>query len=204
MEVLRQKFHFTDTQCKQITDNAYKIINDAVQKVLKDVVPIVTENIAKNIVTAIEQARNNELILAEDTIIEDYSADKFMNDNFDHITTELVARNSAYTNYVSCVGLIDLYESYLSETPVYVPRKFRDDNKFCMTPQEREAVHKLETQKLRTEKEIQQLRRDEFKRRLDKGDICVMLFFRDKTPKSWGPPFGTHFSWVLNDGPRFF
>ena len=185
------RYSFTDMQCQKIVDDAHKLVNDALQKVIGDVVPVVVDNIANSIVTLLEQKQvvgnnnNNDNILVEDTVLEDDSFDlaiKFMSDNSEFIRSELIARNQVYTNYVNTVATIDLYDEYLGLTPKYVPRKFRSDNRHCLSKDERDVVDRISITKFKGETELLHCRRDEFRRRIKKGDDHFEKFARDRIP----------------------
>ena len=190
MEKLRARCSFTYLQCKKTVDDAYKLVNDALQVVIRDVVPMVADNIADNIVMLLEQEKfvlneNNNEILVEETVLEDDSLDlaiQFMNDNSEFIKSQLIFRNQAYTNFVNTVATIDLYDECLSENPVFVPRKFRNDNRHCLSKDERDVVDKISIQKLKGETEFLQCRRDEFRRRIKNGDSNFTSFVRNNIP----------------------
>ena len=181
------RYSFTKQQCDEIVNDAKKLVTDAIQRVIGDVVAVVADNIANSIITSLEQrnkitSNTNNNILVEDSILEDESEEaaiKFIDENSERISTELQGRNQQYSNFVNTVATIDLFDEYLSEDPIYVPRKFRSDNRHCMTPDEREVVNRLSEQKFRHQIEILQHRRDEFRRRIKNGDETFNRFVRD-------------------------
>ena len=188
MENLRARYSFTELQCKKIVDDAQTLVNDAVLQALGEIIPMVADNIANNIQTLLEQKEvvmneNNNEILVEETVMEDESLDlaiKFLNENSEFIKSQLIFRNQAYTNYVNTVATIDLYDDYLSENPIFVPRKFRNDNRHCLSKDERDVVDRISIQKLKGEAEFLQCRRDEFRKRIKNGDDTFTRFLRDR------------------------
>ena len=78
----------------------------------------------------------------------------FIRRNNNHWQKELEKRKDVYYKFTRSDQLILLYNECLEEEPVYIPRKFRNDNTFTMNEKEKNIYLKLDLTKLKTEIEI--------------------------------------------------
>ena len=71
------------------------------------------------------------------------------------------------------------------EEPLYIPRKFRNDNTFCMNDNEKSIYDRLALSKMQTEMQVLTSRREFFRNKLDIIDESVMNhYFGMNIPKS--------------------
>ena len=143
--------------------------------------PAVIGKIARTTLT--DEIRIPRNVATDDVKIK---ASKFMNDSLSYNKCELTGRNDAYYKYIRYTSLVDLYNDCLADDALsstdnvnrcYIPREFRNDNKHHMSNEERGCNGRLEYQNMRTEMEILQIRRDEFRSRLRVGDDNVNSYF---------------------------
>ena len=69
--------------------------------------------------------------------------------------------------YLRCGKQILLYNEWLEEEPMYIPRKFRNDKVYTMNDQEKNIYSKLALEKLKTEMEILTNRPENFRNSID-------------------------------------
>ena len=96
----------------------------------------------------------------------------------------LESRNSEYYKYTRCKNLLQLYNEGLQCEPMYIPRKFREDNIHVKSTAELSVINKLELRKLQAECEILCLRKEEFAKRIGEFDIKVETFIKENTTSS--------------------
>ena len=74
-----------------------------------------------------------------------------------------------------------LYNECLEEEPIYIPRKFLNDNTFTMNEQEKDIYFKLDLTKLKREMEILTTRRQYFRKKLNEIDQEFTAFIESES-----------------------
>ena len=114
--------------------------------------------------------------------------EKFRSTNTHFLSQKLDERKDEYYKHSRCNKLSELYARIIENntectdaTHIYVPRKFRKDEYNIMSEAELIAISKFEQERLKSECEILQLRRDEFLNRTSKIDTDVKNFIQSKS-----------------------
>ena len=105
----------------------------------------------------------------------------FIRRNNNHWQKELEKRKDVYYKFTRSDQLILLYNECLEEEPIYIPRKFRNDNTFTMNEQEKNIYFKFDLSKLKTKIEIITTRREYFRKKLDEIDQKFTAFIESKS-----------------------
>ena len=71
-------------------------------------------------------------------------------------------REECFYKHSRCHSLLNLYTEGLEEEPLYIPRKFRNDNMFTKSKEEEHVVEKLNLQRLQAEMEVLRIRKDNY------------------------------------------
>ena len=74
-----------------------------------------------------------------------------------------------------------LYNECLEEEPIYIPRKFLNDDTFTMNEQEKDIYFKLDLTKLKREMEILTTRRQYFRKKLNEIDQEFTAFIESES-----------------------
>ena len=93
---------------------------------------------------------------------------------------QLIDREKELYKYIRNVSLLDLYTECMETEPIYVPRKWRNDNYHVMSERELNVLTNLELKRFQTECEILRLRRDDFKQRTEHIDKNITEFIENK------------------------
>ena len=101
---------------------------------------------------------------------------EFIKNNQTFMNEQLIDREKELYKYIRNVSLLDLYTECLETEPVYVPRKWRNDNYHVMSERELTVLTNLELKRFQTECEILRLRRDDFKQRTEHIDKNITEF----------------------------
>ena len=93
----------------------------------------------------------------------------FISRNNNHWQKELEKRNYVYYKFKRCEQLILLFNECLKEEPMYIPRKFCNDNTFTINDQVEKFYFNLDLTKLKTEIEVLTIKREYSRKKL--GEI---------------------------------
>ena len=74
-----------------------------------------------------------------------------------------------------------LYNECLEEEPIYIPRKFLNDNTFTRNEQGKNIYFKLDLTKLKKEMETLTIRRQYFRKKLDEIDQEFTAFIESES-----------------------
>ena len=150
-------------------------------EVLQELVPLIIEKseawINENITKGLETCRRN----LPDNLNVNKEVNSFIRRNNDHWQKKLEKRKDVYYKFTRSDQLILLYNECLEEEPIYIPRKFRNDNTFTMNEQEKNIYFKLDLTKLKTEMEILTTRREYFRKKLDEIDQEFTAFIESES-----------------------
>ena len=106
---------------------------------------------------------------------------EFREKNRTYLDKKLVEREALYYKYARCESLVDLYNSYLKEQPVYIPAKFRKDDFAVMSREELDIVNKLDLNRLQAEIDLETLRQNRNRNKIFKIDEEIEKFIEDST-----------------------
>ena len=109
-------------------------------EILQELAPLIIEKsealINENITKGLETCRRN----VPDNLNVNKEVNSFIRRNNDHWQKELEKRKDVYYKFTRSDQLILLYNECLEEEPIYIPRKFRNDNTFTMNEQEKKYL----------------------------------------------------------------
>ena len=155
---------------ENITTEVLQKLKDDVYTEAKSIIPEILKALIPSIVTVtkiiLDELKNDgtkiEDLVRQTVISPDIETQKFKKVNGHKFDEKLKARESEYYKYARCQNLLDLYTTCMEEEPVYVPRKFRNDDLHVMSSSELTVVKKLELSRLQAECEILAIRKDKF------------------------------------------
>ena len=162
-----------------IKPNVINSIMAVLPEILQELVPLIIEKsealINENTTKGLEICGRN----VPNNINVNKEVNTFIRRNNNHWQKELKKRKNIYYKVTRSDQLILLYNEYLEEEPIYIPRKFRNDNTFTMNEQEKNIYFKLDLTKLKTEMEVLTRKRAYFRRNWTK-QIRNYNFFRER------------------------
>ena len=154
--------------------NVIKSIMAVLPEILLELIPLIIEKsealINENITKGLETCRR----YLPDNL------NRFICRNNDHWQKELEKRKYDYYKFTGSDQLMLLYNECLEEEPIYIPRKFRNDNTFTMNEQEKNIYFKLDLTKLKTEMEILTTRREYFRKKTGRNRSGIYSFYRER------------------------
>ena len=123
-----------------IKSNVIKSKMAALPEILQELVPLIIEKseawIKENITKGLETCHRN----LPDKLNVNKEVNSFIRRNNDHWQKKLEKRKDVYYKFTRSDQLILLYNECLEEEPIYIPRKFRNDNTFTMNEQEKKYL----------------------------------------------------------------
>ena len=160
--------------------NVIKSIMAVLPEILLELIPLIIEKsealINENITKGLETCRRN----VPDNLNVNKEVNSFIRRNNDHWQKKLEKRKDVYYKFTRSDQLILLYNECLEEEPIYIPRKFRNDNTFTMNEQEKNIYFKLDLTKLKTEMEILTTRREYFRKKTGRNRSGIYSFYRER------------------------
>ena len=165
---------------EDIKSTVIKSIMAVLPEILQELVPLIIEKSEALINEKIRKRSESCRRKLPDNLIVNKEVSSFMR-NKNHWQKELEKRKDIYYKFTRSDQLILLYNECLEEEPIYIPRKFRNDNTFTMNEQEKNIYIKLDLTKLKTEMEILTTRREYFRKKLDEIDQEFTAFIESKS-----------------------
>ena len=152
-------------------------INNMLPQILEEITPIVLEKSKDVIKNSIKRKINSDIeydvALAEGLLITEQNP-RLWNGLLDQ-------REDMYYNLTRAECLLSLYMEGLHETPIYVPWKFRQDDKHVKSLEDLNVVHKRNVQRLQTEITILEIKIDDFREELNSIDKAILHKLSDVT-----------------------
>ena len=105
----------------------------------------------------------------------DYAME-FFNNHHLHWNKMLNHRENIYYKYARNDHLLQLYGDCLAEEPIYIPRKFRNDNYHTTSQAEINVLTRSNLQKFQTECEVLRIRRDRIITEIVEKDDVINKF----------------------------
>ena len=126
--------------------------------------PQIIRELLPNIIELCKSEIKSSFNAKEDTIKDNVTIKNEVTDfkktNGTQLDNLLKKRESKYYNYAKYEHLLDLYGECIEEEPVYIPKKFRNDNYEAVSSDEMKIMRKVEYKRFQAECEIFTLRRD--------------------------------------------
>ena len=159
-------------------------ITELIPNLIKELLPSII-NLSKDIIIHHLQETN----LVEDCIQEERNTkkefDQFKHKHQYYFTKKLDEIKDEYYKHEKCKRISELYDRIIennSECPdtneTYVPRKFRKDDYYAMSKAELDAISRFEQERLKSERDILKLRRQEYFNRIEKIDADISNFIK--------------------------
>ena len=164
-----------------IKSNVIKSITAVLPEILQELVSLIIEKsetlIHENITKGLETCRR----YLPDNLNVNKEVNSFIRRNNDHWQKKLEKRKDVYYKFTRSDQPILLYNECLEEEPIYIPRKFRNDNTFTMNEQEKNIYFKLDLTKLKTEMKILTTTREYFRKKLGEVDQEFTAFIENES-----------------------
>ena len=174
MEDLKSKYGFSDEQMDDIRELVVSSIKEVIPAVLEESTKILAEkckesvtNATKNYFPKVNTPPSREAV-------------QFITRNKQSWKVQLAERNKLYGQFIRCESLLDIYGQCLQEEPVYVPRRYRRDKIHILYDEEKSIRTTADLQNMQTDMEVLKIRRDNFKRVLEKCDANSQKFVTEK------------------------
>ena len=174
MEELKAKYGFTE---EQIDD-----IRDLVIKSLKEIIPVVIE---ESTATLAEKCKETIMQTTSNCFPSKKSPPsrevlRFVAINKQSWKLQLTEGNKLYGQFIRCESLLDIYGLCLQEEPVYIPKRYRHDKVHVLYDEEKNIRTTANLQNMQADMEVLKIRRDNYKRMLDKCDESSLKFINEK------------------------
>ena len=138
-------------------------------RVIEEITPTILEKSQELINASVENKikadEDKEKLLTEGL--------KIMERNRGEWNKLLDIRETKYGKLVRARSLVSLYEEGMQESPIYVPRKFREDKMAIKSHKEVHVIHKMNVQRSQAEIEILQIRTEAFHEDVEKMDAEI-------------------------------
>ena len=100
--------------------------------------------------------------------------------NKDKWRQEVQKPKDCYYKFVRRDQLIMLYKEYLEDAPIYISRKFRNDDIYTINHNEKNIYFKFDLVKFKTLMEVLTTRKEHFRNKLDRIDKEMTDFINNK------------------------
>ena len=124
------------------------MLRDDMMKMMKEWLPSIMEIV------------NNEREVSSQAKTE---AQDYMNSHRYDFNIKQKKRASKYEQFSRCVHILELYDGCIGETPVYIPKKFREEKFHARNVREREVIEKRSLANMHCEYDLLSIRREDFK-----------------------------------------
>ena len=176
MEELKVKYGFSEEQMNDIRELVLNSLKEIMPALIEESIPALAEKCKETIVNA----TNNNFHLLNKKTPPSREALHFIAINKQAWKLQLTERNKLYEQFIRCESLLDIYGLCMQEEPIYIPRRYRHDKVHVLYEEEKNIRTTANLQNMQADMAVLKIRRDNYKRMLDKCDDNSLKFIEQK------------------------